>query len=286
MPVEEGWVYGQKLKDPEAPSDLEGMMEAAGVPDSLTNGTLPFSPEWYAGAKERQRLRDIEKEKLLFDKADARHEWAELMWTDLSTWGERLHFIVNQPEPLADLQALLARTRHERPDDVDRFKQLQVIATEAETRQWRVRKDLGSSSEALNELEAKIREKEAKEHAEELDRIEKKRIADKRKRKAERALRRNEALLRGEDPPPLVEDSEAENAEGDEDGADLPVSPASAMPSPDFALKGGSRPATGLSVRSFDASPDHSVSPSPPLQRGGPGRELPPIQDPPVPPPP
>jgi len=279
MPVEEGWVYGQKLKEPEAPSDLEGMMEAAGVPDNLTNGTLPFSPEWYAGAKERQRLRDIEKEKLLFDKADCRHEWAELMWTDLSTWGDRIEFIVNQPEPLADLQALLARTRHERPDDVDRFNQLKAIATEAEIRQSRVRKDLSSSSEFLETLEAKIREKEAKEHAEELERIEKKRLADKRKRKAQRALARNEALLRGEDPPPLVEDSEAENADDEQDGDMSPVSPGDA--SPDFGLK-GSRPATGLSVRSFDASPDHSP---PPLQRGGPGRELPPIQDPPPVPP-
>eukprot|EP00440_Ansanella_granifera_P053665 gb/GFBE01058178.1/.p1 GENE.gb/GFBE01058178.1/~~gb/GFBE01058178.1/.p1 ORF type:complete len:300 (+),score=53.88 gb/GFBE01058178.1/:1-900(+) len=293
MPTEEGWIYGQKPKEPEAPGDMEGLFEAAGVPDRLTNGQLPFSPEWYAGAKDRQKLRDIEKEKLLGTRAQVRTEWAELLWTDLSTWGERIDFVVNQPEPLGDLQALLARVKHERPDDMGRFNELQEIAAKAEKRQIVVRKELATATENIRGTEAKIREREAQDDLEEKDRIEKKRIADKRRRRAERALKRQEALLRGEDPPPLVDDSEAEGA-GEANGSEAATSPKESAAvdllrrSPDASPQGspGPRPRSGRSMISgdLDASPATSVSPGPPLQRGGMSRELPPLQDPPKPP--
>lgn len=272
IPTEEGWIYGQKPKEPEAPGDMEGMFEAAGVPDRLTSGVLPFSPEWYAGAKERQRLRDIEKEGLLGQRRGVGREWSELVWNDLRTWTERIDFIVSQPEPLADLQVLLARTKHERPDDHERFKALEEMSTKAETRQVIVRGELDTTRAKNVDLEAKIRAKEAEDDAEEADRIEKKRLADKRRRRAERALKRNEAMLRGEDVPPLVEDSEAE--------ADAVAEVESPDSSPPRTAQAGARPRSGRGLHSADGSPAASVSPGPPLQRGGMFRELPPIQDP------
>ncbi|CAE7217985.1 ADK2 [Symbiodinium sp. CCMP2592] len=217
MPVEEGWVYGQKPKDPEAPPDLESLFEAAGVPDKLTNGQPPFSPEWYAGAKERQRVRDAEIEKIMSQRNDVRHQWAELMWTDLSVWRDRIDYTASLAEPLADLQALLARTKHERPDDVARFQEIQEIAAKAGVRQGQVRKHLVEAKEQMMDIEGKVRLKEEEDEAAEKDRLEKKRLAEKRRRRAERALKRNEALLLGEDPPPLVEDSEEEGLQPEDD---------------------------------------------------------------------
>ncbi|CAJ1346396.1 unnamed protein product [Effrenium voratum] len=198
-----------------APPDLESLFEAAGVPDKLTNGQPPFSPEWYAGAKERQRLRDLEIEHLLSTRNDARHHWAELVWTDLEIWQDRIDFTVSLPEPLADLQALLARTKHERPDDVEGFRQIQDIAAKAEVRQLAVRADMSDAKQHMTEIEDKVRRREAQDEAAEKERLEIKRLAEKRRRRAERVLKRNEALLRGEDPPPLIEDSDLEpvNAE-------------------------------------------------------------------------
>ncbi|CAJ1461665.1 unnamed protein product [Effrenium voratum] len=240
LPVEEGWVYGQKPKEPEAPPDLESLFEAAGVPDKLTNGQPPFSPEWYAGAKERQRLRDLEIEHLLSTRNDARHHWAELVWTDLEIWQDRIDFTVSLPEPLADLQALLARTKHERPG----------VAAVVHT-----------THHGLQILEDKVRRREAQDEAAEKERLEIKRLAEKRRRRAERVLKRNEALLRGEDPPPLIEDSDLE-----------PVN-AEAFTSPRESFEEHRKSIT-----------DESLSPAPPLQRGGLARELPPLQDPPQPP--
>jgi len=188
LPVEEGWVYGQKPKEPEAPPDLESLFEAAGVPDRLTDGQPPFSPEWYAGAKERQRLRDLEIEKLQGLRNDARHQWAELVWTDLEIWQERIDFTVSLPEPLGDLQALLARTKHERPDDILGFKAIQEIADKAEVRQVQVRADLADAKQRMTEIEDKVRKQEAEDEIAEKERLEKKRAAEKRLRAAQRYL--------------------------------------------------------------------------------------------------
>eukprot|EP00913_Durusdinium_trenchii_P031285 g29292.t1 len=199
LPVEEGWVYGQKPKEPEAPPDLDSLFEAAGVPDQLTSGQPPFSPEWYAGAKERQRLRDLEIEQLQGLRNDSRHHWAELVWTDLQMWQDRIDFTVALPEPLADLQALLARTKHERPDDVFGFEAIQTIADQAEVRQVQVREDLADAKQRMTDIEDKVRQQEAADEAAEKERLERKRLAEKRRRRAERVLKRNEALLRGEE---------------------------------------------------------------------------------------
>mmetsp|Transcript_47602 Transcript_47602/g.111327 ORF Transcript_47602/g.111327 Transcript_47602/m.111327 type:complete len:285 (-) Transcript_47602:158-1012(-) len=278
LPVEEGWVYGQKPKEPEAPPDLESLFEAAGVPDKLTNGQPPFSPEWYAGAKERQRLRDIEIEHLMSQYNDVRHHWSELMWTDLSIWRDRIDYTASLPEPLADLQALLARTKHERPDDVARFREIEEIASKAGVRQLQVRSHLTEAKEQMQDIEAKVRKKDEEEEVAEQERLERKRLAEKRRRRAERVLKRNEALLRGEDPPPLIEDSdlEAPPEDDDKDPIDdlMDASPQGA----------GNRTRTSRSEDSPAAtSLAHSLSP-PPLQRGGLARELPPLQDPPQPP--
>lgn len=277
MPVEEGWVYGQKPKEPEAPPDVESLFEAAGVPDKLTNGQPPFSPEWYAGAKERQRVRDAEIEKIMSQRNDVRHQWAELMWTDLSVWRDRIDYTASLAEPLADLQALLARTKHERPDDVARFQEIQEIAAKAAIRQGQVRKHLVEAKEQMMDIEGKVRLKEEEDEAAEKDRLEKKRLAEKRRRRAERALKRNEALLRGEDPPPLVEDSEEEGFQPEDDPKDLMQELIEASPQ-------GKRTRSSRSEDSPAAtSLANSLSP-PPLQRGGLARELPPLQDPPLPP--
>jgi len=278
-------MYGKEKKAAEAPGDLEGLFEAAGVPDKLTNGQLPFSPEWYAGAKERQRLRDIEKEELLAQRAGVRTEWAELVWTDLGTWRDRIDFTVSMPEPLADLQVLLARTKHERPEDVERYEELLEVAAKAEARQVQVRQELSATRSSIVDIEAEIRRKEEQDDAEEKDRIEKKRLADKRRRRAERVLKRNEALLRGEEPPPLVEDSEAE-------GMENPDSPTSA-PSPSNNLEEsvngskdilGSRTPKETQTAGTPIDSSSAALASPTLQRGGMARELPPLQDPPQPP--
>lgn len=271
IPTQDGWVYGHKLQEPRPPGDMEAMFDVAGVPDRLTSGVLPFSPEWYAGAKERQRLRDIEREELLGKRRGVGREWSELIWTDLGTWTERINFLVEQPEPLADLQVLLARMKHERPDDVERFKRLEEVATKAENRQILVRGDLSNTLTKNVDLESKIRAKETEDDAAEAERIEQKRIQEKRRRRGERALKRNEALLRGEEPPPIIEDSDAE--------VEAPTESASLVSSP-MQTATACRPSSGCGLHSAGGSPAASVSPSPPLQRGGMFRELPPIQDP------
>jgi len=271
IPTQDGWVYGHKLQEPRPPGDMEAMFDVAGVPDRLTSGVLPFSPEWYAGAKERQRLRDIEREELLGKRRGVGREWSELIWTDLGTWTERINFLVEQPEPLADLQVLLARMKHERPDDVERFKRLEEVATKAENRQILVRGDLSNTLTKNVDLESKIRAKETEDDAAEAERIEQKRIQEKRRRRGERALKRNEALLRGEEPPPIIEDSDAE--------VEAPTESASLVSSP-MQTATACRPSSGRGLHSAGGSPAASVSPSPPLQRGGMFRELPPIQDP------
>ncbi|CAE7239440.1 ADK2 [Symbiodinium sp. CCMP2592] len=256
MPVEEGWVYGQKPKDPEAPPDLESLFEAAGVPDKLTNGQPPFSPEWYAGAKERQRVRDAEIEKIMSQRNDVRHQWAELMWTDLSVWRDRIDYTGGEDRPAVSTVDRFASCMIP-ADDVARFQEIQEIAAKALTqsqdcltwhatchglcqagvRQGQVRKHLVEAKEQMMDIEAqtspsspslrrlrllllvqgKVRLKEEEDEAAEKDRLEKKRLAEKRRRRAERALKRNEALLLGEDPPPLVEDSEEEGLQPEDD---------------------------------------------------------------------
>jgi len=216
LPVEEGWVYGQKPKEPEAPPDLESLFEAAGVPDRLTHGEPPFSPEWYAGAKERQRLRDLEIEKLQGLRNDTRHQWAELVWTDLEIWQERIDFTVSLPEPLGDLQALLARTRHERPDDIFGFKAIQEIAEKAEVRQVQVRADLADAKQRMTEIEDKIRKREAEDEIAEKERLEKKRLAEQRLQAAQRYLNAKMGLSDGVDLSKEEPESTAGNERGNE----------------------------------------------------------------------
>ncbi|CAE8645002.1 unnamed protein product, partial [Polarella glacialis] len=123
-------------------------------------GGATFSPEWYAEGKDRQKKRDLEILQMLDSKAKLRTEWAEVIWDDLGSWAGKIDAIVNTLEPLAELQALTARTKHERPGDKFRFEQLLDFTAQAEQRQLRVRKELHQTRESLTKLEEQVRAKE------------------------------------------------------------------------------------------------------------------------------
>eukprot|EP00933_Yihiella_yeosuensis_P013043 TRINITY_DN12272_c0_g2_i2.p1 TRINITY_DN12272_c0_g2~~TRINITY_DN12272_c0_g2_i2.p1 ORF type:complete len:340 (+),score=73.05 TRINITY_DN12272_c0_g2_i2:60-1022(+) len=313
MPTEEGYIYGRQKQEPADPPDLPGLFDAANIPEK-TGGIegLPHSPEWYAGAKDREKIRAAEFEKMLVQKASLRKDWADLVGDGLTTARDRLDMVMNLAEPLSDLKALVARTKHERPGDAGTFNSLHEVARLASIRQDKARQELRDIMDGMSTLEGEIKGKEAADAKAEEDRLEEKRLADKRRRKNERMLKRQEALVRGEDPGPLVEDSDEEPGQKPpEDDLARLLSPqdesrpstASSLPA---SAVGGRRkdplssPETSPAVRGsrphsenrrvrlsddLDASPGHSPSTSPPpLQRSGISRELPPLDDPPIPP--
>lgn len=258
QPHEEGFVYGKAPKPPnERPPDIEAMMEAAGLPGP-TEGGLPFTLEWYRGAKARQAKRDIEKEELLNRKNDLRKGWASQMLGSLDECAGQVDKIIGEPQPLGKLAEMLARTNHERPDQIARIQELKGRLVDADRERVRLNNNLQGAKESMGSNQDAIRRRDSEGDLDEEERIRQKILAAKKKAKGERALRRNEALLRGEDPGPPTPPSEEEQE--------------CASPVPDVTNRALSSP---------------PLPPEPPQAgavRSGPARELPPISHPPRPP--
>jgi len=270
--TEEGYVYGQAPKPPRGPPDVEGMMQAVGLPGPVEGG-LPFTLEWYAGAKERQAAREAEQELLLARKEELRGSWTELAWTDLAGWGAKVDTIAAEDNPLMGLAELLARAAHETPHEVDRIERLREQYSSALIEKDRLQGELATARRHLQRNEDAIRTKDLEDAALEEERLEQKRVADLRKARAERALRRNEAMLRGE----AFEEEDEDDVDGGISQAE--ESAEEAYP-PDVPARAGSRDETWLTGQHGPSSTG-----LPPGARGGLARELPPLPDPPPPPP-
>mmetsp|Transcript_57228 Transcript_57228/g.185344 ORF Transcript_57228/g.185344 Transcript_57228/m.185344 type:complete len:308 (+) Transcript_57228:74-997(+) len=274
MPLEEGYIYGREPKKPSPVPDIQAMFEAVGVP-TCKLGELPHPKDWYAGAKERQRLRDIEMEELFGRKDELRRGWVDLVMDGLGSWGERVDVIRNSGGPTLGLAELLARAAHERPFDEERIDLLYAKSEQANLDQSRLRAELTNVREHITQNEDQISKKEVEDEATEEQRIEEKRLEAIKKAKVEKELARQAALLRGEEWP---EDAELEDQVADPEPEEGKGAAAAA------AGGGGGEPTSPLgptSARnkaSFLAEP--STSPSPEL-RGGLARQLPPLPSPP-----
>jgi len=226
LPTEEGYVYGHAPKEPEAPPDLEGMFEAAGIPGPMDGGS-PFTAEWYAGAKDRAIARDKEMQELLGRKDVLRTEWANLVSDELAEWAAWVDKRASEPQRVGGLAELLARTAHERPGETDRIEELQMLLTQAASDRERCEAELANAAKHLRRNEDAVRAREAQDKAEEEERKEEKRKADARRAKAERMLERQAALMRGEEYPASEIDEEEEGS-GEE--ATQPPPPPTLLP--------------------------------------------------------
>jgi len=252
----EGTVYGVAPQQPKDPPDLDLLFEGADLPGGRDN-SLPFSLEWYAGAKERQRLRDEERERLDTRKIELRGGWTKLMEQDISEWIGKVDALISDDGSAAvgalrGLAELVARAAQESPDDVERNEQLVQALARSETEDDLLNRELRTTRHGLQTCAEVIQQAEAEAVADDEAKAEAKRVQEARRAKAEEELRRQEALLRGEDPD-AVSVSAARP-----DGSPLPPLP----------------PATGLAAAEGAARR---------MTRSGPATELPPLQDPPRP---
>lgn len=252
LPTEDGYVYGHAPKEPEAPPDLEGMFEAAGIPGPLDGGS-PFTAEWYAGAKERAIARDKEMQELLERKDVLRTEWADLVSDELAEWASLVDKRAAEPQRVGGLAELLARTAHERPGEADRVEELKVLLTQAATDRERCEAELENAAKHLRRNEDAVRAREAQDKAEEEERKEEKRKADARRAKAERLLERQAALMRGEEYPA----SEADEEEGDGGSGEEAMKP---PPPPTLLPAGAPREGAARTLPPLQGAP-----PPPPL---------------------
>lgn len=271
LPTEEGTVYGVTPKEPTDPPDIDLLFEYADIPGGRDGG-LPYSLEWYQGAKARQEARDKEKERLEERKLELRKNWVREMEDGLTSWIAKVDAVTaaldgEQAEiSLRGLAELVARASEEDPDNLEKNSMLQEALTLAEQEDAAITQKLLTSRDGLQKCYDFVEgdEREALEQDERQAAA--RREAEARKARAEEELRRQEAMLRGEDPdaPPAPKPPPAEEA--------APLRP----PVP----PGGPGPA---------ASPSRSPAVTPPegmvrkLSRGGLATELPPLQDPPRP---
>jgi len=260
MPLEEGYVYGQTPKKPTPIPDIPALFESVGVPKGKL-GDLPHTKEWYAGAKERQRLREIETEELYFRKDQLRTNWVDLVLDGLDVWGSKVTARLGERGPVVGLAELLARAAHERPSGEDRIEELLAKSKQAQADQARLRIELTDAREHIDQNEDQIRKREEEDVVTEQERLAEKQAEKERMARAEKQLARQAALLRGEELPEESEDGgEAAAADAEEEGA-------GADPEPPV-------PPSAVPAASFLSEP--SSSPSPEL-RGGLARQLPPL---------
>lgn len=220
MPFEEGTVYDTAPRKPiPKPPDIHSFFEAAGVPD--TSEGLPKPIEWYEKAKERQAERDREIEVLNLKKADLRTEWTEIALAELAIWTTDVENVIVTKRPLGLLQSLLARARHERPGDKQLFEELLDANLTAVEEQDRLAQELRDVCDRLKVNTVSVITREEADKVIEQKRLLEREKELKKKRRQQRLLDQNEALIRGEDPPPLDTDEEAEL---DKDEASRPAS--------------------------------------------------------------
>lgn len=253
----EGTVYGVAPQQPKDPPDLDLLFEGADLPGGRDN-SLPFSLEWYAGAKERQRLRDEDRERLDTRRVQLRGVWTELMEQDISEWLGKVDALLLDDGSaavgaLGGLAELVARAAQETPDDVERNEQLVQALARSEAEDDLLNQELSTTRHGLQTVAGVIQQAEADAVADDEAKAEAKREQEARRARAEEELRRQEALLKGEDPDAVSESGARP------DGSPLPpLPPAAAGPA---AAEGSPRR----------------------MARSGPATELPPLQDPPRP---
>lgn len=269
-----GQIYGQApSKVPDVP-DVNGMFEAADVP--LGDGTnLPHSLEWYAGAADRQKVRDAEVDELVVDRNDLRNEWCNMAREGMADWITKVEELANLQEP-QDINSLLARTVAERPDDAGEIEKLKRIVTEAERQRAQLREANAGIIERLRVVEYEIHEKQNADQAEEEVRQEKERLAKEHRARSEEALRKAQELMYGHDPDNAEEDEEGDAGDDNEPGAEAGPGPLPPIQSPG--------PPRSPDVLGGSGAPGRGPTPPAPSARSGLGRELPPIADPPPPP--
>jgi len=265
----DGFVYGQApAKMPDLPN-VVGMLEAADVPLG-DGGDLPHTLEWYAGAKDRQKARDEEAEQLTVVRDKLRNEWCNLACEELLGWISKVEAVANEPEP-QDVNALLARTVSERPNDKVEIDLLRHIVTTEEEGKAKLREANRVVLERMHQLDVEVRERQVKEDEDERIIVEEKRIATAKKKKSEEALRKAQMAMFGRD----VEEEEDENDEEHEEEAQIEGS----GPLPPL---GGPMPTQG--VEGTIETPGRGGLPATPSARTGLARELPPLANTPIPP--
>jgi len=215
MPLEEGYVYGRAPEQPSNPPDLNELFEAADIPKGKL-GDLPMSVEWYAGAKERSRLRNLEMESLFEQKNALRSEWVDLALADLNEWGAIVEERKREVGPVLGLAEVLARTAHERPQDAERVERLVGKSAKAFANQARLAEALEVWGAHIEGNEEVIRLREHQDQEKEVQRVAEQKAQELRKQKADRRLARQAALLRGEDVPPSSDEEEEQAKEEEE----------------------------------------------------------------------
>lgn len=267
----DGFVYGQApSKLPDVP-DVPGMLEVADVPLG-DGGDLPHTLEWYAGAKDRQKARDEETEQLIVVRDRLRNEWCDLACAELLGWVSKIDAVAKEPEP-QDINALLARTVAERPNDKKEIDLIRGIVTTAEEGRAKLREANRVVLERVHKLHGEVRERQAKEDEDERVIAEEKRIAAEKKRKTEEALRRAQMALFGRD-------AEEEEEEGAHDDGLEETQIESSGPLPPLR---GPMPAQGTDSN-METPGRELLLPATPSARTGMARELPPLENTPVPP--
>eukprot|EP00928_Gymnodinium_smaydae_P081190 TRINITY_DN6474_c0_g1_i1.p1 TRINITY_DN6474_c0_g1~~TRINITY_DN6474_c0_g1_i1.p1 ORF type:complete len:312 (-),score=89.17 TRINITY_DN6474_c0_g1_i1:48-983(-) len=301
----DGYIYGQPppVCEDRVPN-VKDMFEAVGLPD-VEPGKLPYTLDWYAGAKDRAKAREIEKDMLLERKNDLRHSWAELVMRELAEAYDRVCGIMAEPEPL-DLQLVRARVAHERPKDKEAVEDLRRQDAEFTGVRQMLKDELTAVRERLKTREIDIQRHEEDDQAKEDAR--KAEVAEERERKArmKRALARNEKRLRGEECPDTDEEEQAiaaaaaaEAAPGDDSEQKATGSNLAAATTQAPGVPTSLPPQTGalpplqdppLPAGPANGSAAAGVAPAlgglpPRAARGGLAQQLPPLQSPPPPPP-
>jgi len=252
----DGQVYGQDPKHQKLPDvpDIESMMEVADVPLGDGPDVLPYSLEWYAGAKDRQLARDAEKEKLVVDRSQLRKTWSDLATTELSRWIDTIEEAAGSREN-QEINILLARTVNERPYDTKEINLLKTAVDKAEQKRKVLREETKVILSTLRRVEDCVVAKEAHDAAEEQARLEKEKAEFERKAKAKAAVKKAQQMMYGG---------------GDDDSDEEPASPGG-EPEAEAPTSGGQLPPLNLPSGS-------------PGQKTGMAAQLPPLDDPPVPP--
>lgn len=270
LPVD-GLIYGRAPSPPplDVP-DVVGMFEAANIPGPKEGG-LPFSLEWYAGAKDRAKAREKEKDRLLAQKAKLRTAWAEMIWDDMHFWGVKVDAVRAEPPTTSKLAELLARVMQERPDATNEIVAMRDELSRAAVERDRLCDELDTAREHLRDIETSLKEKEAEDVVEEEARIAREYAERARKAQAEEALKKNKAMMLGQELP-----SAQEQGQVTEDGfmPSVPQTPAGIASS---TLTAQASPVP-------EVLPGVYTPPSPVGVRGGLASQLPPIAHPPPPP--
>jgi len=207
QPVD-GVVYGHQPKPDQYVPKVDNILEAADIPTGPP-GQLPYSLEWYAGAKDRKALREKLKDELLVRKDILRTDWVTMVCFEVDEAIQKVGRVRSEPEPF-DLAILLARTIHERPREKKQANELLKYDRKVKTQRERCKHGLDAIYDRLHFNMAAIKEKERLDVVEEDRRKAEVEAERKKQEKLEKILARNAKRLAGE---AVSEDEEEEDDE-------------------------------------------------------------------------